>query len=111
MNSDGSTNSPLATMPPQVRCISQPIGWPAAAPGARQHHAVVECVQNRFSEIQRRRSTLVHDGDLPGRPAKADEPSFSQKPKGLGRGWAVGTGARLMVVQASVVMWCLQGSL
>ena len=25
MNSEGSTNSPPATMPPQVRCMSQPM--------------------------------------------------------------------------------------
>ena len=71
--------------------------------GAGQHHAVVQCMQeaplgNPAPPLDQ---LLVHDRDLPGRPAKADEAQLEPEvkgrdktdPRGDGRG-AIAHGAR-----------------
>ena len=70
--------------------VHQPadIGGELLRLGAGQHHAVVERVQETFlgNPVAFLHQLGVHDGDLPGRTAKADEAELEPEPQRLAEG-------------------------
>jgi len=62
--------------------------------GAGQQHAVVECVQETFfgDPAPTFDQLLMHDRDLPGRPAETDAAKFQPEAPGLAQGDGIGAG-------------------
>jgi len=77
MNSEGSTNKPPATTPPQ-RAVHEPadVGGQLLRLRAGQHHAVVQRVQEALlgDPAPALHQLLVHHGNLACRSAKAHQP-------------------------------------
>ena len=101
MKSDGSTNRAPATMPPRVRRISQPMELASCCPcGPGSSMQWFSACRNRFSEIQRLRSTSpwCRMAISPAGPPKLMQPRESKKRKAWPSEGPAGVAGRVWVV-------------